>query len=111
MRRFILMLLLAFFLMSPAICLSVADEAVHDGKDSGVWVDGTVVKAPYKTDFLRMKVDKVTYIIMSKCGIMKLVKTENGQYYQVETTLSEISAGEDISLKAQGNRVFRIIVQ
>jgi hypothetical protein len=110
MKNLIYSILLVLICIGPVSC--IAEEVITDseGRIDATWIEGTVITSPFKTDHLRMKVDKVTYIIMPQCKTFQLETSETGAYYEKPIGYSAIRKGDAVALKAHGNRVFQINV-
>ena len=57
-----------------------------------------------------MKVDRITYVLMSGHGVFKLVKNADGQIYEEVAKLSDLRVGKKVSVMAHANRVTKVLI-
>jgi len=110
MNKKIVLLLSIMFLIIPALGLTNNVETTNSIKVDGQYIEGTVKKRPYRSDYLRMKVDRVTYIIMKDCKVFKGIHTSSGSFQRSVITFSDIRNGDKVSMRVNGNRIFLITV-
>ena len=98
--------LLIALIMLFTVVASATELQAH-----GIWVEGVVTKAPWKSDYLRLKVDRVVYIILPKCRVFRQVQSAEGAYGKEPATWDVIKEGDKVNVKAQGNRIFDILIE
>lgn len=76
----------------------------------GVFVKGVVARSPWQNDHIKIKVDRVTYIILTRCRFLRQHKTGTGAYQEKLANLEDIQNGARVLMRVHGNRVSEIII-
>jgi hypothetical protein len=106
----LLYVLIASILLCPVTCFSEATVVDYDGKFSGQWVEGTIAKSPYKTEYLKMKIGRVTYVLQPGYSVFTIVEKPDGKIYEENAKLSDLKIGKRVSAMAHANRITKILI-
>lgn len=113
MEKNIFFFFILFVLIVSAVPASQA--AIENGQIETLKIDaqykkGVIEKTPYQSDYLRIKIDRVTYILMKNCKVFRRTASSSGGFQDTAIDPSELSKGEKVFMRAHGNRIFQIIV-
>ncbi|GEM_PF-2412614 len=75
------------------------------------WVSGIVTTSPWKERHEHIRVNNVTYTLMPKIvNVTIRHQTDSGIWSEKTMSLNDIRRGQKIMIRAQGHRIYQIIV-
>lgn len=103
------------FLIAAICCLSTNAYAVDNEENpelmfTGDYVEGVVIKEPWQGDFTRIKIDQVTFILAEDIRYYRRTKNPAGAFEEEPITISDIHQGDNVEVKAHGNRISQFVV-
>ena len=77
-----------------------------------VWMEGTVTKAPWTDKYRHIGINDVTYTFVPKYAkIERLYKMPSGAWNYANIDLQRIGVGERVWIRAEGPKIYQLIVK
>ena len=92
------------------VALGLLLACISSAWAAAVWGEGIVTKAPWKDTYDHLSVDGIEYTIAKNATFYRRFDDSDGISQQAPIRLQDVTKGQKILMRAQGFRIFQIIV-
>jgi hypothetical protein len=76
-----------------------------------IWSDGTITRAPWQDRYIHVAIDDVSYTFLNEdIRIAQQYEVKPGMYHERSLTVSDLAVGLPVIIRAQGHRIYEILV-